>query len=108
MPSVYIKLSGSLIPAQRPPAQLQEATVSPVEKKLMEVDRLKMCGMMWLKEHETCSPMDAAHGAAGETQRQLNAECCYVKKKKKVSCLIGRWQPQPSLLSWRNLPDNVG
>ncbi len=60
---------------------LSEATVSLVERKLMEADRLKMCGMMWLKEHETCSPMDAVHGATGEPVRRLNAESFYVKKK---------------------------
>lgn len=54
---------------------LSEATVSPVERKLMEADRLKMCGMMWLKEHETCSPMDAVHSATGETEKRLNDEC---------------------------------
>lgn len=53
---------------------LWEATVSLVERKLMEADRLKMCGMMWLKEHETCSPMDATHSATGETVRLLNDE----------------------------------
>lgn len=42
-------------------SSLSEAAVSLVERKLMEADRLKMCGMMWLKEHETCSPMDAMH-----------------------------------------------
>lgn len=50
---------------------LPEAPVSPVERKLMEADRLKMCGMMWLKEHETCLPMDAVHIATGEAARQL-------------------------------------
>lgn len=56
---------------------LSETTVSPVEGKLMEADRLKMCGMMWLKEHETCSLMSASHVATGETERQLN-ECFYI------------------------------
>lgn len=46
--------------------------MSPVERKLMEADRVKMCGMMWLKEHETCLPMDAVHVATGEAARQLN------------------------------------
>lgn len=32
----------------------------------MEADRLEMCSMMWLKEHETCSPMDAVHSATRE------------------------------------------
>lgn len=54
--------------------------MSLVERKLLEADRLEMCGMMWLKEHETCSPMDAVHSATRETVRQLNAQCFYVQK----------------------------
>lgn len=46
----------------------------------MEADRLKMCGMMWLKEHETCLAMDVVHCATGETVRQLNEECFHVTK----------------------------
>lgn len=49
--------------------------MSLVERKLMEADRLKTCCMMWLKKHETCSPMDAVHSATGAAVRQLNAEC---------------------------------
>ncbi|TNN67261.1 hypothetical protein EYF80_022510 [Liparis tanakae] len=52
--------------------EASQATVSLVERKLMEADRLKMCGMMWLKEHETCSPMGAVHRASGDSCRTTN------------------------------------
>lgn len=60
--------AGSTCPEEPPSVCLSEATVSLVEAKLMEADRLKMCGMMWLKEHETCSPMDAVHRSTGDTE----------------------------------------
>lgn len=54
--------------------------MSLVERKLMEADRLKMCGMMWLKEHETCLPMDIVHSTTGDIVRQLNEGCFHVRK----------------------------
>lgn len=54
-----------------------EATVSLVERTLMEADRLKMC-MMWPREHETCSPTDAVFSATRETVGQSNDERFYV------------------------------
>lgn len=42
------------------------ADPSPSERKLTEADRLKMCSMMWLKEHETYFLTDAERGATGE------------------------------------------
>lgn len=48
---------------------LQGAAGSPVERRLMEADRLKMCSMMWLKEHETCSPTGATHGGSRDGQQ---------------------------------------
>lgn len=44
----------------------------------MEADRLKMRGMMWPKEHETCLPTDAVRSATGETLRQLHNERFHV------------------------------
>lgn len=64
--SFHFSGTGSPKPPSGSAPRFRLADPSPLERKLMEADRLKMRGMMWLKEHETCFLTDAERWATGE------------------------------------------
>lgn len=88
-PDIYPPFFWSIVPflawahaPETPQSQLllSVAKASPVDGKLIEADRLKMCGMMWPKEHETCLPMDAVQSATRDPTWQLHGTHLHLTK----------------------------